>query len=122
MPAKHQLYQEWNADRFTSWAKHIGEYTELVVKTILTSGKVEQQGYRSCMALLKATDKYSAQRLESACQRALSFTLSPSCKNVLAILKSGSDKMGPKDQEETHMESSEYAISRGSEYYGRMDK
>ena len=122
MPAKHQLYQEWNADRFTSWAKHIGEHTEVVVKAILANGKVEQQGYRSCMALLKAADKYSAQRLENACQRALSFTPSPSYKNVLAILKSGSDKMGPKERNELHMTSSEFAISRGSEYYGRMDK
>lgn len=122
MPAKHQLYQEWNAARFTSWAKHIGEHTELVVKAILTNGKVEQQGYRSCMALLKAADKYSANRLENACQRALSFTLSPSYKNVLAILKSGSDKMGPKEDKDHHMGSSEFAISRGSEYYGRIDK
>ena len=66
--------------------------TETVVKAILANGKVEQQGYRSCMALLKVADKYSAQRLENACHRALSFTPSPSYKNVLAILKSGSSK------------------------------
>lgn len=122
MPAKHQLYQEWNAERFTSWAKQIGEHTETVVKAILNKSKVEQQGYRSCMWLIKAADKYSSQRLENACQRALSFTPSPSYKNVQAILKSGFDKIGPKKEVDSTVTPSEYAISRGPEYYGRISE
>jgi transposase len=122
MPAKHQQYQEWNADRFILWAKHIGEHTELVVKSILTSAKVEQQGYRSCMALLKMADKYSPQRLEKASQRALSFTPTPSYKNVMAVLKSGVDKLGKTQEQDHRTTSSEYAISRGPDYYGRGDK
>jgi len=122
MPDKHQQYQEWNADRFISWAKHIGVHTEIIVKAILTSCKVEQQGYRSCMALLKATDQYSTQRLESACERVLSYTPNPSYKNVQAILKSGSDKLGKVEEPDNGSQSSEYGISRGSGYYGRTDK
>ena len=122
MPEKHQLYQEWNTDRFISWAKNIGEQTEIVIRSILTSCKVEQQGYRSCMALLKAADKYSIQRLESACQRALSYTPHPSCKNVQAILKSGSDKLGKAQAPNHSLQTSEYGITRGAGYYGRKDK
>jgi transposase len=122
MPKKHQKYQEWNADRFISWSKNIGEHTEIVIRSILTSCKVEQQGYRSCMALLKAADKYSIQRLESACQRALSYTPHPSYKNVQAILKSGSDKLGKVQDPEKSLRTSEYGITRGAEYYGRKDK
>jgi len=59
----------------------------------LTRHKVEQQGYKSCMALLKLTDKYSPQRLEEACKRALSYTPRPSLKSVQAILRSEQDKL-----------------------------
>lgn len=122
MPAKHQQYQEWNADRFSSWAKNIGQHTEIVINAILTSGKVEQQGYRSCISLLHAADKYSPQRLEDACRRALSFTPAPSYKNVLTILKSGADKLGKVEEPDCNPQSSEYGISRGPGYYGRTDK
>ncbi len=37
----------------------------------------EQQGYKSCMGLLKLADKYSPERLESACKRALEYTPRP---------------------------------------------
>jgi len=122
MPEKHQKYQEWNADRFISWAKQIGEHTEIVIRSILTSCRVEQQGYRSCMALLKAADKYSIQKLENACQRALSYTPNPSYRNVQAILKSGSDKLDGVQASDRTSQSSEYGISRGAGYYGRTDK
>ncbi|MDP3113732.1 MAG: IS21 family transposase [Candidatus Cloacimonadaceae bacterium] len=121
MPVKHQQYHEWNADRFVSWANRIGEHTSIVIRGILSSARIEQQGYRSCMALLKAVDKFSPQRLENACQRALSFTPTPSYKNVLSILKSGSDKLGKVEEPMHNAQSSEYGISRGSGYYGRED-
>lgn len=122
MPEKHQMYQEWNAERFISWASHIGINTELVVKSIIALSRVEQQAYRSCMALLKSADKYSIQRLENACQKALSYTPSPSYKSVQHILKSGADILPPESNPERSHESSEFAIRRGSEYYGRKEK
>lgn len=60
----------------------------------LSSHKVEQQGYKSCIALLKLADRYSVQQLESACRKALSYTVSPS---VQTILKSGQDKLLTED-------------------------
>ncbi|MFZ5650240.1 MAG: IS21 family transposase [Bacillota bacterium] len=73
MPPDHQKYITWNSERFINWASKIGENTTAIVRFFLSSYKVEQQGYKSCMALLKLVDKYSAQRLESACARALSY-------------------------------------------------
>lgn len=52
MPQEHQKYLEWNGDRFRKWADSIGINTSKVVDAILTSGRVEQQSYRSCMGLL----------------------------------------------------------------------
>ena len=78
MPEDHQKYLEWNGDRFRKCAERIGINTYTVVNAILTSKRVEQQTYRSCMGLLKLAEKYSDALLETACKKALSYTSSPS--------------------------------------------
>ena len=70
MPQEHQKYLEWNGDRFRKWADSIGINTSKVVDAILTSGRVEQQSYRSCMGLLKLAEKYSPEKLEQVCAKA----------------------------------------------------
>lgn len=82
MPEEHQQYLKWNGARFIQWVKKIGTSTALTVKTILSAHKIEQHGHCSCMRLLKLADKYSVERLENACTRALSFTPHPSFKSV----------------------------------------
>lgn len=118
MPEDHQKYLEWNGDRFRKWAKGIGVNTHSVVDAILTSKRVEQQTYKSCMGLLKLADKYSVGRLEAACKKALTFTASPSFKSIKNILSTGQDKVQP---EEAKLESTQnnYGITRGAGYYGR---
>jgi transposase len=119
MPADHQKYLQWNSERFISWAEKVGLQTVIVVKAILAAHKIEQQGYRSCMALLKLADRYSVTRVEAACARALSYTPSPSYKNISTILKSGQDKL---NQSKTEMPpndgSDQYGFTRGADYYG----
>lgn len=119
MPPDHQKYVQWNGERFIRWAGKIGSSTECAVRAILSSYKVEQQGYKSCLGLLKLADKYSAERLENACKRALEFTPRPSLKNIQAILASGQDKL-PTEQEPTS--SSQYGFTRGADYYDRGKK
>ena len=117
MPEDHQKYLEWNGDRFRRWGAQIGPSTAAVVNAILTSQRVEQQSYRSCMGLLKLTDKYSPKRLENACTLALSYTASPSYKNVKDILAAGRDKVLVDEKEDA--QSNPYALTRGSDYYRR---
>jgi transposase len=117
MPEDHRKYTQWNAERFITWARSIGENTESVARSILASRQVEQQSYRSCMALLKLGDKYSLPRLEAACRRALSYTLSPSFKSIQTILATGQDKLV--DEPATTISSSEFGFTRGADYYGR---
>ena len=121
MPANHQAYSKWNAERFLSWGRSIGKKTEAVVSALLASRQIEQQSYKACMGLLKLADKYSVTRLEAACKRALSYTATPSLKSVQTILKSGSDKLS--DEPNTHDTSeSQHAFTRGAEYYGRKSR
>lgn len=115
MPEKHKKYSEWNAERFVSWAKSIGVYTQTAIKAILAAHKVEQQGYRACMGV---SDKYGAERLESACRKALQYTPNPSYKNIDSILKSGQDRVEPPAEPVKSVDES-YSFIRGAEYYGR---
>jgi transposase len=120
MPPNHQQHAQWSGERFRKWAAQIGPNTATVVETILTGYKVEQQGYRACMALLKLSDSYTPQRLEAACDKALYYTPRPSYKAVQAILKSGQDKIS--EASAAPYEPSASGFVRGSDYYGRGRK
>lgn len=120
MPPDHQKYVKWDGDRFRRWAAKVGDHTLAVVCSILEQRKVEQQGYKACMALLKLADQYSSQRLEAACERALGYTQTPSFKNVQTILRTGQDKQ--KEEALPPTSSSEYGLTRGANYYNGRDK
>ena len=121
MPPNHQQYVQWNGDRFRRWAKKIGENTHTVIDALLSGYKVEQQGYKACMGILKLADKYSPERLENACRKALTFTPRPSLKNIQAILSSGQDKVPEESRERESKSNSQYGFTRGAEYYeGRI--
>lgn len=118
MPPDHQKFLEWNGDRFRKWAERIGCSTYKAVDAILTSKRVEQQTYKSCMGLLKLADKYSVERLEAACTKALTYTAMPSYKSIKNILVSGTDK-SESMSDKTEFTSNIYGITRGAGYYGR---
>ena len=118
----HQKYLEWNGDRLRRWADSIGINTRKVVDAILTSGKVEQQTYRSCMELLKLAEKHSPSKLEDACSRALLYSRTPSyksLKNFLAARKEDSDPAFQNlDSISSETQSQTHGIARGARYYG----
>lgn len=118
MPEDHQRYLEWNGDRFRKWAERIGINTYTAVNAILTSKRVEQQTYRSCMGLLRLAERYSEELLEAACRRALSYTSSPSYKSIKNILVTGTEKLKDESsvKETTHKA---HGITRGASYYRR---
>lgn len=93
MPENHRKYLAYDKDSYLDWAEHIGSATYTVVKKFLTMHRVPQQGYKPCTSLMKLADRYSSSRLEKACEKALSYTPSPSLKNISTILKNGQDKV-----------------------------
>ena len=117
MPPNHQQYGQWNGDRFRKWAAKIGPQTATVIESILTGYKVEQQGYRACMALLKLSDQYTQERLEAACAKALFYTPRPSYKSIQTILKSGQDRVV--EDSPASETPSEFGFTRGAGYYGK---
>ena len=124
MPENHRRFLEYNTESFLDWGKNMGHSTLLVVKHFLYMHKVEQQGYKSCASLMKLADRYGTERLENACAKALSYTPSPSLKNISTILKNGQDKVALTTDpvRASSKESSKYGITRGASYYGGGDR
>jgi len=120
MPESHRKYLAYNSDSFLDWAERTGSSTLLVVKNFLHMHKVEQQGYKTCISLMKLADRYSTERLEKACEKALSYTSSPSLKNISTILKNGQDKVAvvnpPSNAGTSH------GITRGAAYFKGGDR
>jgi hypothetical protein len=113
MPPNHQKYMQWNGNRFRAWAAKIGKNTSAVIEVFLTANKIEQQGYKSCMALLKLADKFTSERLEAACAKALSYTARPNYKSISVILNAGKDK----PLSATNPKPNAHGFVRGAEYY-----
>ena len=118
MPENHQLYSEWNSDRFKRWAASIGPSAKEVVDKMFASYRVEEQAYKGCLSLLKLADKYSASRLENACAVALQHLPNPRYKNIRLILEAGQDlpKEKPKETEQDSV--NRHTHLRGASYYG----
>lgn len=129
MPQAHKHYLTYDSDTLVEKAKAIGPNTTATIKAILSAYKVEKQAHRSCIGLLRLAEKYSPQRLEAACVKALTYTSQPSLKVVKGILSASLDQVadhGPevdahtaeKDKtDEQHL--SDGAFTRGATYYGR---
>ena len=122
MPPNHQLYGEWNSDRFRRWASDIGSSTKEVVNRMFASYRVEEQAYKGCLSLLKLADKYSAERLENACRVALNHLTSPRYKNIRLILEAGQDRsdsgQSPSSEAGATDPVNRYTHLRGAAYYG----
>ena len=93
MPINHQKYLSYNPDEFVHWAEGIGTHTLKTVNHFLYSEKEPEQGYKYCVGLMKAAEKYGDSRIEKACEKLLTVTVQPSLRSIITILKNGQDKL-----------------------------
>ena len=73
MPDHHQFVMDWNPGRFINWGEQIGKATGEYIQKVLNKRSYPEQAYKSCLGILNLSKKYSPERLEKACQRALSY-------------------------------------------------
>lgn len=91
MPKSHQKYLEWTPSRIIAWAQSAGESVGLVAEKIMETRIHPEQGYRSCLGLIRLGKSYGGERLEAACKRALAIN-GISYKSVQSILKNRLDE------------------------------
>ncbi len=115
MPKSHQQYGDWSPDRFIRWAEKMGPATVQTITAVLSSRQHSQQGYRSCLGILRLSQSYGEDRLEAACGRAL---LLGTCryKSIESILKHGLDSKPIPEQQDLNLPEDHDNI-RGPSYY-----
>jgi transposase len=115
MPKSHQKWAQWTPDRFMRWAAKIGPHTARMIERILNSRPHPQQGFRSCLGILRLAKDFGDARLEAACRRALSIG-GTSYRSVESILKHNLDQKPLADQPDNDT-SVEHGNIRGAQYY-----
>ena len=95
MPKAQQRHLEWTPSRLIDWARTIGPQTAALVEAILADRPHPEQGYRSCLGLLRLAKGYGPDRLEVASTRAVAVG-ARSYRHVDSMLKHGLDRLaGP---------------------------
>ena len=114
-PKSHRQYGAWPPQRIIAWASEIGPSAARLVEQIMRDRPHPEQGYRSCLALIKDAKRFPVERVEAACQRALSFG-APTRRSVIAILKNGLDQV-PVDEDPPPVSRPPHSNIRGADYY-----
>jgi transposase len=85
-PKAHQRYLEWTPGRIIQWAQKTGSCCGDLVRHIMADRPHPEQGFRSCLGIIRLGKAVGQERLEAACRRALHFKTCSytSVKSILA--------------------------------------
>ena len=90
MPTAHRNAR-WSPERLLRWAEKTGPHTAAFVTAVLHSRRHPEQGFRTCLGVLRLCERYTPARLEAACHRALALK-ALSYRSVDSILAHGLDR------------------------------
>jgi hypothetical protein len=117
MPERFQQMQ-WDDQRIRSWAVSIGSSAGEVIDRIFECVKIKEQGYNSCLSVLRLSKSYSKERLEAACSLALTKFRSPRYRHLKSILASNEDTLYLNNKKRTDGANDTVGYVRGAAYYG----
>jgi transposase len=115
MPSSHRAHAEWTPSRIVSWAAKVGDATRELCEAILADRPHPEQGFRSCLGILRLGKRYGDARLEAACRRAVSVR-ARSYRHVESILKHGLDRAPMHDEPAPQLTLTHENV-RGRDYY-----
>jgi transposase len=121
MPASHRTHREWSPSRIVAWAEKNGPATGRVVARILESRPHPEQGFRSCLGILRLAKSYEPERVEAACHRADALGTA-SYRIVKNILSAGLDRLPVEEEAESLNLVPEHENIRGAEYYAEKER
>lgn len=114
MPANHRFRADWTPERIRRQASRIGPNTQAFVEVVMRERKHPEQGFRTCLGIIRLAKTFGRDRLEAACERALQIN-ARSYSSLHSILKNGLDRT-PR-----HRATDEPAIThsniRGADYF-----
>ncbi|HML13889.1 MAG TPA: IS21 family transposase [Xanthobacteraceae bacterium] len=112
MPSAHRRYAEWTPERFQRWAAKIGPNAEALIAAVLESRPHPEQGFRTCLGILRSYRGLEAARVEAVSARALELGVF-NCKGVAALI---AKKNAPADGDRP-VPLIDHANLRGPGYY-----
>jgi transposase len=118
-PEKHRDLK-WTSSYMVDKGREIGPATAGVLKQIMEQRKHPELGYRACLGVLRFGKRYSNERLEAACRRAIAMNAS-SYKSIKSILENSLDREPLESVEIPAAHSEVHSNVRGSAYYHRKE-
>ena len=73
MPRSHQKHAEWTPSRLIHWGKTLSEDVGLLFEEIMKTRPHPEQGFRSCLGIMRLKKVHGEDRLKKACQKALAL-------------------------------------------------
>lgn len=70
-PPSHAKFLEWTPERIVSWGQKTGPHTAALMEKVMASRRHPEQGYRACLGIIRLAQRFTPERLENACRRAL---------------------------------------------------
>jgi transposase len=119
-PKSHQKHLEWTPRRLIDWAANqVGPFCSRAVTYILQARPHPEQGYRSCLGMMRLAKGYGTERVEAACRRALALEVC-SYQSIKSILKSNLDRQPlPAEEPPQLFGPTKHHNLRGRDYYHR---
>jgi transposase len=97
MPSAHRHYAEWSPERFCRWGADIGPDTEGLIIAILARRPHPEQGFRSCLGVLRLYKALEKNRAESISAYALAIGALNS-SSVASIIAHNLDLAAPAEE------------------------
>jgi len=91
MPESHRRHASWTPGRIVAWAAKTGPATARLAEAVMAARPHPEQGFRSCLGIVRLGERYGAERLEAACERALAVR-AHGYRSVESILRAGLDR------------------------------
>ena len=96
MPSSHRRYADWTPERIKREAGEIGPNASALVEVILREKRHPEQGFRSCLGIVRLVGRFPRERVEAACERALAIG-ARSFTSVKSILDTKLDRKRPEN-------------------------
>jgi transposase len=94
MPSAHRRYAEWTPERFRRWGRSIGPSTEGLVLAILANRPHPEQGFRSCLGVLRLFKDFGPRHAEMIAAQALASG-ALTYKSIAALIAAQRDRDPP---------------------------
>lgn len=120
-PKAHREHLAWPPSRLIHWAEQTGPHTAGIVRRLLEERPHPEQGYRPCLGILRLGSRYTPERLEAACKRAMGIR-GISYRSIKSILDTGLDRLDPEGEQTALSLPQKHDNLRGPDYYATLPR